>query len=230
MKKYFKGIAVFTVVALLVICTVFSASAAKYVRDVVDCDFEGTSGAFLAPGDYDGNGAIEQADHNSLKGLILDIADEVDYSSVYAKNTEAIYSDVNGDGIIDIRDLVLQDENKSADFIADGAMVLNGNSAYKEKVLSNMGTGAEYKITYTYSANADIKVKFNGLDGLLADSTKTDTDDSTGAVTVTRSIKTPLSIEKGNGIELQLVGEGEVTAFSVTRVNMDNEIADKATW
>ena len=230
MKKYFKGIVVFAVIALLVVGSMLGVSAAKYLRDVVDCDFESTGGAFLAPGDYDGNGTIEEADHNSLKSLILDTNGEDAYSSVYAKDTDAIYSDVNGDGIIDIRDLVLQDENKGADFVTGGAMVLNGNSAYKDELFSNMGTGAEYKIVYTYKSDASVEVKLNGLDGLLADSTETATDGGTGDVTVTRSIKTPLSFEKGNGIELQLVGEGEITDFSVTRVNMDNEIADKATW
>lgn len=230
MKKYLKGLALVMLICVFAVCAVFGASAAKYQRDVVVCDFESTSGAFLAPGDYDGNGVIEDIDHTALKALILDVDEQNAYNTVYAANKDTIYSDANGDGVIDIRDLVLQDENKEIDLVNGGALVLNGKSAYSDKVLAVMGTGAEYKIVYTYSADSSISVNINGLDGLLADSTKTDTDDNAGTVTVTRNIRTPLTIEKSDGIELELIGEGEITEFSVTRVNMDNELADKETW
>lgn len=229
MKKYLKGLALVMLICVFAVCAVFGASAAKYQRDVVACDFESTSGAFLAPGDYDGNGVIEDIDHTALKALILDVDEQNAYNTVYAADKDTIYSDANGDGVIDIRDLVLQDENKGNDLVNEGALVLNGKSAYSDKVLAVMGTGAEYEIKYTYITETSLKAELNGVE-LLADKTETSTDEVTGAITVTRSIKTPFSLDNGKGIELLLVGEGKVEDISVTRVNMDNELADKETW
>ncbi len=229
MKKYTKVFSLVAIVCILTTIFVTDASAAKYVKNVVDCDFESTSGTFLAPGDYDGNGVIDTDDHTTLKVLLLNIDKQNAYDTVYAANKDAIYSDANGDGVIDIRDLVLQDENKNLDLVSDGTLVLNGKSAYSDELFQIMGTGAEYEIVYTYKTETSLKAEINGLE-LLADKTETSTDENTGAITVTRTIKTPLSLASENGIELQLVGEGTVEDFSVTRINMDNELADKDTW
>lgn len=228
MKMFGKAIISMAIVTVFCALTVFGVSAEQYKKYVITDDFTGDTD-FLAPGDYDGNGAIEQEDEVALKGLLLTVDDTANtYTTVFQNNAGAIYSDVNGDGDVDVRDLVMLDQNSNGEFVADGVMNLNGNSAFSGKLFDVLGTGAEYEIEYSYSENTSVDVKFNGLDGLLKDSTTQNTEN--GVVTVTRSIKTPFTITNQNGIELQLVGEGEIQSFSVTRVNMDNEIADKATW
>ncbi len=228
MKMFSKAIISMAIVTVFCALTVFGVSAEQYKKYVITDDFTGDTG-FLAPGDYDGNGAIEQEDESALKGLILTVDDTANtYTTVFQNNAAAIYSDVNGDGYVDVRDLVMLDQNSKGEFIADGVMNLNGNSAFGGKLFDVLGTGAEYEIEYSYSENTSVDVKFNGLDGLLKDSTTQNAEN--GVVTVTRNIKTPITDLNNSGIELQLIGEGEIQSFSVTRVNMDNEIADKATW
>lgn len=228
MKKLCKGLTVLVFATCFVFCTVFNTSAAKYIQNVIDYDFAETSGAFLAPGDYDGNGKIEETDAASLRKAILTSEIDNTYDTVFEKDSDAVYSDVNGDGTVDIRDLVLQDENKSAKLVADGVMILNGNSAYGDGLFENLGTGAEYQIKYSYNEGDNVVVRLNGLDNLLKDETNSQTE--ADVVTVTRNIKTPFTIDEQTGIELQIIGEGEIKDFSFTRINMDNVIADKTTW
>ncbi|MBE6787007.1 MAG: hypothetical protein E7537_01510 [Ruminococcaceae bacterium] len=226
MRKVLKSV-LFLILLCFIILNFLVVSAKKYQKDVVVCDFKNGESAFLIPGDYDGNGLIDESDINNLRALILSIKNN-NYSGVFENDLNTIYSDSNGDAIIDIRDLVIQYENKDKNFIIDGSLMLNGNSAFSKELLSNLGTGAEYKIQYSYEDNGDIKVKLNGIDNLILDKTSTEKND--GLITVTREIKTPFIIEEVKGIELQLVGFGKVKEFSITRVNMDNELIDKSEW
>ena len=186
--------------AFCIICTL-SVSATQYVEKVVNEDFSLKSEClFLAPGD----------DLVSLRKMFLN-----------DNSAKSIYSDVNGDEMVDIRDLVRLKKNiaNNFEFIDNGVMLLNGNSAYKGDFISVMGTGAEYELEYTYKSNSPIKVKINGL----GEEITYESDASADYITVTQTFKTPLKITKSNDIELQIIGVGSIKNFKVTRINMDNE-------
>ena len=194
MKKFSKILAIFLVLTFA-IGNVLSTSATKYVATPVSEDFE-TATVFLQPGDLDADGAVNTADYNKLRGELLE-------------GKGSTYYDVNGDGIFNICDLVLQDINSKSDFLSSGKMNLNGKSIYNAEIANVFNTGAEYKVTYT--ATGDVAVKLIGLDG----------------VEVTESgytFKTPLSISNSD-IQLYVVGEGVIDDFKIQRINMDNDYA-----
>lgn len=227
MKKIAKILTAVMICTVLCFAGLINSSAEKYTKNVVSCNFENSDCEFLKPGDYDADGTIDNEDFAAFKSLILKIGTDTDYASVFSDNNDAVYSDANGDGVIDIRDLVLSSENESADFISNGSLKLNGNSAYGGEFLKKLGTGAQYRIKYSYNEDDNVTVKINGIN-MLEDDTVSTTSEN--IVTVSRTVKTPLTINDVSGIALQLVGEGEITEFSVTRINMDNEIADKTDW
>ena len=196
--------------AFCIICTL-SVSATQYVEKVVNEDFSLKSEClFLAPGDLDADGSANADDMVSLRKMFLN-----------DNSAKSIYSDVNGDEMVDARDLVRLKKNiaNNFEFIDNGVMLLNGNSAYKGDFISVMGTGAEYELEYTYKSNSPIKVKINGL----GEEITYESDASADYITVTQTFKTPLKITKSNDIELQIIGVGSIKNFKVTRINMDNE-------
>ena len=174
---------------------ILCVSAAKYVSKPVAEDFEVKTN-FLIPGDLDTDGNVDAQDYTELRGLILN-------------DQTAQYSDVDGDEVTNICDLVLQDVNAKSDFVADGVMNLNGKSVYNAEIASVLNTGAEYKVTYTTSG--DVTVKLVGLTGAEV-TTSGDT------------FKTPLNLSNAD-IELYVIGEGTVEDLAVTRINMDNDYA-----
>lgn len=184
-------------VFILAVGVISSVSAAKYVAKPVLEKFE-TQTLFLAPGDMDSNGKVDSLDFSELREmLLLDAANR--------------FSDVNGDEITNICDLVLQNENVNKDFISGGKMNLNGKSIYNKEIKSSLNAGAEYKITY--SATGDVKVKLEGIDGLNVTASG-------------NTFKTPLNLSN-NDIELCVIGNGTIDELSIVRVNMDNDYAIK---
>lgn len=212
MKKRAVKFAALCLAAAVLVISGISVSAEKYTATVISDSFSSASACeFLQPGDIDKNGSVDTTDlvftRKSLLGVATDIA--------------AAYFDVNGDDDSDIRDLVHQKKIivAQSDFITSGAMQLNGNSIYSGDFVSVMGTGAEYKISLSYTSDTDIRVKINGF----GEEKVFTADAASEQTTVTFNYKTPLSKSNEAGVELQIIGVGAVSDFSVTRLNMDNE-------
>lgn len=184
---------------VLVFSAVLGVSAAKYVANVVANEKDYVS--FIQPGDLNADKAINTADVNALKGLILQ--DKAD-----------TYSDVNGDDETDICDLVLQDAQPKT-FVAANTIKLSGKSVYDADLASVLNTGAKYKITFATSG--DVTVKINGIKDINGAAITTDATDYV--------FKTPLKISNSADIELQIIGEGEISNFKLVRVDMDNDKA-----
>lgn len=184
---------------VFVFSAVLGVSAAKYVANVVATSKDYVS--FVQPGDLNADKAINTADAKALKGLILQ--DKAD-----------TYSDVNGDAVTNICDLVLQDAQPET-FVDGNTINLNGKSVYNTDIASVLNTGAKYKITFT--ATGDVTVKINGINDINGAAITTDTTDYV--------FKTPLTISDAANAELQIIGEGEVSNFKLVRVDMDNDKA-----
>lgn len=210
----------------LVFSCMLSVSATVYTVDVLAEDFAAADCEFLAPGDLDADGTLNAKDAVSLRKLLIEDETDGTYIAVYTdKGEEAKYSDVNGDDAVNILDLVRQKKNIANNFTLvntkEGTMALNGNTAYKGEFVSKMGTGAEYKVAFSYKSDSDIKIKINiGEEPIVIE--KAATNDLT---TVEEVIKTPFEFAE-NGIEFQIIGQGEVSEVSVTRTNMDNEYSE----
>ena len=139
---------------------------------------------------------------------------------------EAKYSDVIGDDAVNVLDLVRQKKNIANEFTLvdtkEGTMALNGNTAYAGEFVSKMGTGAEYKVAFSYKSDSAIKIKINSMGEEPIVIEKAAANDLTAVEEV---IKTPLEFAE-NGIEFQIIGQGEVSEISVIRTNMDNEYSE----
>lgn len=225
MKKIVRNLVVFGLITVFSVVSALSAAATEYVENVISEDFTAACD-FLAPGDMDANGVINSTDSVSLRKLLLNNRVDKTYDELYASTGEqAMYSDVNGDSFVDIRDLVRQKKNLATnlEFIENGAMQLNGNSSYNGEFISVLGSGAEYEISYTYKSESKLLIKINGLSEQII----YENDPSADSVTVTKTFKTPLTITGTDGIEFQIIGVGTIEDISVTRINMDNELVNK---
>lgn len=224
MKKIVRKLIVFGLVAAFLVVGTLGVTAAEYVENVVSEDFT-SAGEFLAPGDMDANGSVNAEDAVALRELLLNNNGDKAYDAVYAaKGAEAKYSDINGDDLVDIKDLVRQKKNLTENFvfIENGAMSLNGNSSYKGEFISVLGTGAEYEVSYTYKSDSDLLVKINGLSEEIVYENEPVAD----STTVIKTFKTPLTLTETDSIELQIIGVGSVEYISVTRINMDNDLVE----
>lgn len=211
MKKCKKIAALGLAIALLS-CSVITAFAAEYTSKIVDEKFDSVaSSKFLATGDMNADGAVNATDATSLRKELIG-------GSV--KNL----ADINGDFSIDVRDLVRQKkiiaENKQ--HINEGALTFNGSSVYHGDVLSKMGTGASYVVSYSYKSDAPVKVVISGFgEDIVLESAAADT-----LTSATHTLKTPLSKTVSGDVELRIVGAGTVDNFNITRINMDNELSE----
>ena len=225
MKKIAARLVVLCLVLTLLICSTLSVSATTYVKNVVsdfttaaDCDF-------LAPGDLNADGKVDAADSVKLRQLLISDLGDGSYNTVFAAKGEVSkYSDTNGDDFVNLKDLLRQKKNlaENFEFISDEAMSINGNSAYNGEFISVLGTGASYKISYSYKSDTPVKVRINGLGEQIVYEDAA----ATKITSVIHTFKTPLSIDETAGIELQIIGVATVKDFTVTRINMDNELVE----
>lgn len=222
-----KGIAAILALGLSIItlmCGSLSVLAASYVESVIAEDFSGDFDyKFLAPGDMNADGEAGADDLVILRQLLLSNIKDNSYTAVYELNVEtAKYADVNGDGLVDIRDIVRLKKNSVANslFVADGVMSLNGNSAFTGAFNSVLVTGAVYEVSLTYKSDYPITVKMADLDEEIV------FDAVSKVTTVTKTFETPETITDTEGIEFQVIGVGSVESILVTRVNIDNDIVD----
>lgn len=227
MKSKAIKIAALCLAITLIFSCMLCVSATEYTVDVLAEDFAAADCDFLAPGDLDADGALNATDAVSLRKLLIEDETDGTYTAVYtAKGEEAKYSDVNGDDAVNILDLVRQKKNIANEFTlvdtAEGTMALNGNTAYTGEFVSKMGTGAEYKVAFSYKSDSAIKIKINSMGEEPIVIEKAAANDLTAVEEV---IKTPLEFAE-NGIEFQIIGQGEVSEVSVTRTNMDNEYSE----
>lgn len=209
--KNAKKLAVLGLALALLACSAIGASAATYVANVVDEDFASASDcSFSAPGDMNADGALNATDATSLRKLMLGNSNS--------------HGDINGDFAIDVRDLVRQKKVIAAQeqHIVDGALALNGSSVYSGDFLAKIGTGASYVINFDYMSEAPIKVVISGLgDDIVLEAAA-----STTLTSATFTQKMPLTKIASGDAELRIVGVGTVDNFSVTRINMDNELIE----
>lgn len=224
MKSKAMKIAVISLAIITLLSGVLGVSATSYVVNVLSEDFS-SAAEFIAAGDLNADKTLNATDVVSLRKLLIEDETDGTYVAIYAANADAKYSDVNGDDSVNVLDLVRQKKNIAADFdvvdTANGALVLKGNTAYVGDLFSAMGTGADYKVTFSYKSDSPVKVKINSMgEEIVIDKAAADS-----WTTVEETVTAPLTFAE-NGIELQIIGEGLVNDFSITRTNMDNELSE----
>ena len=180
----------------VVLSCVLSVSAAKYATTVISKSEDYVS--FVQPGDIDANNKVDSSDSQALKDLLL--ADSSD-----------TYSDVNGDGLTNICDLVLQDLQPDT-FLSGSKITLNGRSVYNKDITKVMTPGAKYKLTYTKTG--DITVKITGV----KDYNGNNISDKTGE----NYFKTPTNL---SGAKLEIIGDGTIENLKIVRIDMDNDVS-----
>ena len=194
-NKALKILSICLALAVVFSC-VLSVSAAKYVTNVISKSEDYVS--FVQPGDMDANKKVDATDVQALKDLLL--ADSSD-----------TYSDVNGDGLTNICDLVLQDVQPDT-FLSGSKITLKGKSVYGADITKVMTPGAKYKLTYTKTG--DVTVKITGIKDYNGNAIS----DKTGE----NYFKTPTNL---SGAKLEIVGDGTIENLKIVRVQMDNEYA-----
>ena len=158
----------------------------------------------------------------NLRKLLIEDETDGSYVAVATANADAKLADINGDDAVNVKDLVRQKKVIAADYsvTANGALVLNGNSVYAGDLFSNMGTGADYVVTFKYKSSTPIKVKFNAM----GETVVIEKAASANWTTVTQTITAPLAFAEG--VELQIIGEGYADDIVITRTNMDNDYSE----
>ena len=198
------------------------------VEDITENFDSATDCKFLAPGDMDADRYVGADDLVSLRRILLSNVKDNSYATVYETNGEtAIYSDVNGDEFVNLKDLVRMKKNlaENFEFIQDGFMSLNGNSAYKGKFTSILEANAKYEVTLTYKSDSPVKIKMADLgEEIIFDAVSE-------VAAVTKTFMTPVMITDAKGIELQIIGEALVDSITVTKVeeenyDIDNDVVD----
>lgn len=223
-SKTMKIAAVALVLAVAISC-VLSISAKSYVVNVLSDDFsDAGKSEFLPAGDLNADKKIDSTDITSLKKIILKNNTDSTYTAVYGEyGDEALYADVTGDGMVNIIDLVRQKKLSAGSYevVENGALVLKGNTAYKNDLLSVMGTGAKYRVQFTYKSSDSVTLKLNSM----GEEIKIEKDAADRETTVSEIITAPLSFAD-DGIDLQIIcKDGIIKDFSITRIDMDNEIS-----
>ena len=206
-----------------ILCGGISASAKNYLANVVAEDFVSVDCEFIAPGDMDSNGTVNENDLSALKKLLLRDKNG-NYNEVIASiGAAAKFSDTNGDNTVDIRDLVRIYKNieNNNPHIKDGALQLNGICIYDGPISDAMGAKVEYTLEYTYTSDAPIKVVISGLGNDIVFEDVADTN-----ATVTHTFTTPRSFKGSAGAELKILGNGTVSDFSLKRPAFDNELEE----
>lgn len=177
---------------------------------------------FLAPGDMDAGGKVNAEDLAQLRQLLLSDIKNSSYADVYATlGKTAKYSDVNGDELVDIRDLIRLKKNiaNSNEFIANGVMSLNGNSAFKGAFTGSLCENAEYEIKLIYRSDAQVTVKLADLNEKIFFEAA-----SEPSTEVRKTFTTPESITDADNIDFQIIGIADIEYISVTRIGVDNDV------
>ena len=217
------------ILSVCLLCVSFSCSflnvcAASNVINVITEDFSSSTDCeFLLPGDMDADGQVSADDLVLLRQLLLSNIKDNSYTAVYKANSEtAKFSDINGDKYVNIKDLVRQKRNSvnGFEFIADGVMSLNGNSAFNGTFTSVLATGVIYQVSLTYKSDCPVTVRMGDINKEIVFDTASKTS------TVTKTFETPVTITDKEGIEFQIIGIANIENISVTRVNMDDDLVD----
>ncbi len=222
MKKYIPRFLVLSLVTVLFLAGSFSVSAVKYKSNIVKDDFSSSSDSlFVCPGDVDYNGELNAGDLTSIISTIL-TSEGTSYSSIVANKPAAKYSDVNGDGYINIIDLIRIKKNIADNnfFKSGGTMSFYGKCVYSKSLTNDLATGASYKISYKYKAEAPLTVKLN----LIGEEKTYNNSVSSEWQTVEYTVSSQLSKGSAADFDLVISGKGVLDNFSITRINMDNEM------
>lgn len=224
MKKGIALILTFIMAVITLVCGSLSVCAASTVEKVIAEDFSSASDCkFLAPGDTNADGKVSADDLVVVRQLLLSDMKDNSYTAVYKANGNSVkYSDVNGDGLVNVKDLVRQKKNSAKNFVFvdNGIMLLNGNSAFKGAFTSVLGTGTSYEISITYKSELPIKIKMADLGEEIVFEAKSSLSQ------VTKTFETPITIDNAENIDFQIIGVATIDKISVTRANMDNDLVD----
>ena len=207
MKKRTRAMAI-GLAAMVSLVMPLGVSGADYPKYLVNETFQAVEETnFLLPGDVNADRSLNAADSVHLSKLLLGVG-----------GVDEKYSDVNGDGALNVIDLIRQKKNSAnyGTIIADGEYRLNGKSIYGVSLYENMRSGAEYRVVMKYSADSDIKVIINGVEMLASSADSTFEYDFTA----------PLTIDREEDYRLEIVGTGTVSHFSIQAVNTDNELVE----
>ena len=194
-NKALKILSVCLALAVVFSC-ILSVSAAKYVTNVISKSEDYVS--FVQPGDLDADKKVDATDVKALKDLLL-------------ADGEDTYSDVNGDGLTNICDLVLQDVQPDT-FLSGSKITLNGRSVYNADITKVMTPGAKYKLTYEKTGNVTVRIVG------IKDYNGNNISDKTGE----NYFKTPKNL---SGAKLEIVGDGTIENLKIVRIQMDNDYA-----
>lgn len=228
MKKSLIGMITVFVIAAITVCSAFCVSAAD--TDTVTFDFEAGSGDFIPPGDLNANGRVDAEDLVLLKKVLLSTT-KAGYSEVYAEiGIDAKFSDANGDGNVNILDLVRAKKSAAKTFIGTdvgingtAGMNIYGNVAYSGELTQMLKADKYYRISFDYKADSALKLTVNGISNQVYAFESKASDDWQ---TETYLIATAEEFGTVSDIVLQICGSGVVDNIKITPCIIDNDLAD----
>lgn len=208
MKKLLNLLCVVFALSLVLTSAVFGGiSANAETETVLSVDFSNPNDEDLfryrnLAGDLDDDGAINATDLTVHKKVLLEISEETDLC------------DVNGDGNIDILDLVRLKKltvNGVPALVENNALEFDGTVSYKGAIVSQMTANTYYKISYSYKTDDTLTVRLNGVsaNGIIKEhSAKSDMTDVEFVVLAD-------SLNANTGLELIFEGSGTIDDLSI---------------
>ena len=208
---------------MLVICACFSmvigVSAAEANTVVLDFNDAANAG-FVVFGDIDANGAIDAEDLANLKKMIIGKATEADDK----------YADANGDGKINVLDMVLQKKNAGKAVVSatggvdnSGALNVFGNVALSSSLAETLKADSYQKLSFDYKAEKDITITIKGI----SDKEYVFVCPANAEFAAKEFIfATAETFTATDAIEVQISGAGVVDNIVIVPTVIDNDITD----
>ena len=154
-------------------------------------------------GDLDDDGNLSATDLTIHTKVLLDII------------AETPGSDVNGDGKVNIVDLVRLKKltiNGVPALVEDGAMVFNGTVSYKGEIVPLMTANTYYKVSFSYKTDSSFTVKLNGVSAdSIIKNYSAESDMTEASFTVCAD-----ALSANTGLELLFEGKGTIDNLSIT--------------
>lgn len=227
MKKVLIGMITMFVIAAVTVCSVFCVSAAD---SAVEFDFENGSEGFIAPGDLNADGSVGAEDLVILRKILLN-TEKATYNDVYTEiGADAKFSDANGDGWVNIIDLVRAKKSATKIFIESGVghngsagMNIYGNVAFSGRLDDMLEADKYYKISFDYKAGSALKLTVNGISNQIY---TFDAEASADWATKTYLIATAETFVSTSDIEMQICGSSVVDNIKITPCTIDNDLSD----
>ena len=229
MKKVLVKMISVCVIMVIFMCSTFCVLAAESPNITINFE-DGTSCGFIPPGDLNADGRIAAEDLGILRKILFNTTKE-SYSAVYAQiGSTAKYSDANGDGRVNILDLV-RAKNCSLKIFMDltagtndsVGMNINGNVSYNKELSNLLQEDKYYRISFTYKAEEKLVLTIQGISDQVYTFVA---NENTKWQTKSYLFATSEEFISTSDIELQIRGMGIVDDISITPCNVDNDISD----